>query len=44
MKKYILEKINEDKYAYFIISLTYESILDYIRILLKENINGRKKT
>ena len=30
MKKYILTKINEDEYTDFIISLTYESILDYI--------------
>lgn len=36
MKKYILEKINEDKYAYFIISLTYESILDYIEEIEKK--------
>lgn len=35
MKKYILEKINEDKYAYFIISLTYESILEYIEEIEK---------
>lgn len=35
MKKYILEKINEDEYEYFIISLTYESILDYIEDIEK---------
>ncbi len=35
MKKYILEKINEDEYTYFIISLTYESILDYIEDIEK---------
>lgn len=36
MKKYILEKINEDEYTYFIISLTYESILDYIEDIEKK--------
>ena len=36
MKKYILEKINEDEYTYFIISLTYESILDYIEEIENE--------
>ena len=36
MKKYILEKINEDEYTYFIISLTYESILDYVEEIEEE--------
>lgn len=36
MKKYIVKKINEDNYTYFIISLTYESILDYIEEIEKE--------
>lgn len=36
MKKYILEKIDENEYTYFIISLTYESILDYIEEIEKE--------
>lgn len=35
MKKYILEKIYEDEYEYFVISLTYESILDYIEDIEK---------
>ena len=43
MKKYNLKKINEDEYTYFIISLTYESILDYIEeieneLLIEKNI------
>lgn len=43
MKKYNLKKINEGKYTYFIISLTYESILDYIEeieneLLIERNI------
>lgn len=36
MKKYNLKKINEDEYTYFIISLTYESILDYIEEIENE--------
>lgn len=36
MKKYVLIKINEDKYVYFIISLTYESILDYLEEIEKK--------
>ncbi len=36
MKKYILTKINEDEYTDFIISLTYESILDYIEEIESE--------
>jgi hypothetical protein len=43
MKKYSLRKINEEEYTYFIISLTYESILDYIEeieneLTIEENI------
>lgn len=37
MKEYILERINEEEYQYFIISLTYESILNYL-----EKIEGEK--
>lgn len=36
MKKYILEKLNEDEYTYFIISLTYEGVLDYIEEIESE--------
>lgn len=41
MKKYILEKINEDKYTYFIISLTYEGVLDCIEEIEEELIIER---
>lgn len=43
MKKYILEKINDDEYTYFIILLTYEGILDYIEeIENKMNVEKNK--
>lgn len=42
MKKYNLIKINEDEYTYFIISLTYESILDYIEEIENELMIEKK--
>ncbi len=43
MKEYILEKINEEKYQYFIISLTYESILNYLNKIEKEKAIQKSK-
>lgn len=43
MEKYVLKKLNIDSCAYFVVSLTYEGILDYIeeiesKIEYEENI------
>ena len=36
MKKYILKKLNNSKYDYLVISLTFESVLVFINSLEKE--------
>lgn len=35
MKKYIMKKINEKKKTYFIVLLTYDSVLDYVNDIEK---------